>query len=155
MAKRKTLRVASWNVNGLRAAERKGFLDWLKACRAQIVGVQEVRAHEEQLSKALLKPRGWKTHITSAERKGYSGVGLFSRDAPDELETSLGVKILDVEGRLQLARFGALWIANVYFPNGSGPNRDHSRVPFKLRFYRRLFKVLEERRRAGGFSHTG
>jgi exodeoxyribonuclease-3 len=56
---------------------------------------------------------------------------------------------MDAEGRVQLARFGALWVANVYFPNGSGPQRDHSRVPFKLEFYRRLYDVLDERKRAG------
>lgn len=147
--KRKRLRVVSWNVNGLRAAGKKGFVEWLGRCGGQVVGVQEVRATADQLTPELRRPKGWHSAFVAAEKKGYSGVGLYARDRPNAVETSLGVKSMDAEGRLQLARFGALWIANVYFPNGSGTQRDHSRVPFKLKFYRRLFDLLEERKAAG------
>jgi len=149
MGVRKKLRVVSWNVNGIRAAERKGFLDWLKTSRAQIVGVQEVRARSEQLSPELRSPKRWHACFSSAERAGYSGVGLYSRDAPDSVETSLGKKEFDVEGRVQLARFGRLLIANVYFPNGGGKNRDNGRVPYKIRFYKRLYTILEEGKQRG------
>lgn len=142
-------RVLSWNVNGLRACERAGFRTQLRRLRPDVIGLQEVRALPEQLIPALRRPRNWSTYFAPAERKGYSGVGLFSRRAADAVVTSLGESRFDVEGRVQIVRFGRLVIANVYFPNGSGRDRDHSRVPYKLDFYRRLFDVLQARRRGG------
>jgi len=145
----RTLRIYSWNVNGLRACTKKGFADWLRRGRAEIVGLQEVRALPEQLPDEVRAPRGWHTHFSWAERRGYSGVGLFSRREPDAVETSLGVERFDAEGRLQIARFGRLVLANVYFPQGSSSQRDNSRVPFKLDFYRALFDKLQRLRRGG------
>jgi exodeoxyribonuclease-3 len=143
------VRVVSWNVNGLRSAHKKGFQRWLSRARANVVAVQEVRAQAEQLPEELRAPRRWSTHFVSALRPGYSGVGLFSREEPDDVDTKLGVKEMDAEGRLQVARLGRLTIVNAYFPNGNGKNRDNSRIPFKLEFYRRLFERLEKARRAG------
>lgn len=142
-------KILSWNVNGLRACEKKGFRRWLDKSDAFLVGVQEVRALEEQLPDRVSKPKGWWTHFRAAKRKGYSGVGLYARREPDELSTSLGSPSLDAEGRVQLARFGRLVVANAYFPNGNGKERDNSRVPFKLRFYRTLFDELSRQRRSG------
>ncbi len=143
------MRVVSWNVNGLRAAWDKGFARWLVESNAHVVGLQEVRAHPEQLAPDIRAPSGWHSHFVAAERPGYSGVGLYAKTPPDEVQTSLGVRTFDVEGRVQMARFGRLWLCNVYFPNGNGPDRDNSRVPYKLRFYRKLFRVLEPRLAAG------
>lgn len=143
------LRVISWNVNGLRACGRKGFLPWLASSHAQIVGLQEVRALPEQLTPEIRRPRRWKTRFSPAERRGYSGVGLFSRTVPDGVRTTLGEDRFDREGRLQIARFGRLVVANVYFPKGSGTLRDNTRVPFKLDFYRALFDLLERYRTSG------
>ena len=143
------MRVLSWNVNGLRACARKGFDRWLAASGADVVGIQEVRARPEQLAPELAAPPGWSAQITPAERPGYSGVGLFSRREPEALDIALGDPRFDVEGRVQIARFGPLRVANIYFPNGSGQDRDNGRVPFKLDFYRRLFDVLHRLRRAG------
>ncbi|HZI07748.1 MAG TPA: exodeoxyribonuclease III, partial [Archangium sp.] len=144
------MRIVSWNVNGLRSAHKKGFLDWLAAEKADVVGVQEVRAREEQLPEEVRAPQGWRaTHFVAAERPGYSGVGLFARKGLDDVETVLGVKEIDAEGRLQVARMGLLTVVNCYFPNGNGKERDNSRVPFKLAFYRRLFKRLEKGLRDG------
>lgn len=114
------------------------------------MGVQEVRANETQLEETVRNPSRWHSHFVSAERGGYSGVGLYARRRPDEVETSLDADEFDVEGRLQMARFGELLLVNGYFPNGSGKERDNSRVPYKLRFYRRLFERLEEERATGG-----
>jgi exodeoxyribonuclease-3 len=136
-------------VNGLRACGRKGFAAWLEGCGAQIVGVQEVRARPEDLDEALRCPAGWHVHLVAGERPGYSGVALYSRRAPDAVETALGVPRFDCEGRLQVARFGRLALANVYFPKGSGPLRDNSRVPYKLAFTRALFARVERLRRSG------
>ncbi|AKU91498.1 exodeoxyribonuclease III [Vulgatibacter incomptus] len=143
------MRIASWNVNGLRACSKKGFGDWLSGAGADIVGVQEVRANEEQIPNEVRNPEGFATHFVAAERPGYSGVGLFSRETPDEIETKLGVEEFDAEGRLQIARFGKLQVVNCYFPNGNGKERDNSRVPFKLDFYRALFDRLEKGLRDG------
>lgn len=143
------MRIVSWNVNGLRACASKGFRTWFDADGATIVGLQEVRAHEGQLPRDVLEIADWHRHVFAAERPGYSGVGLYAREKPDHLDTKLGEERFDVEGRLQLARFGKLLLANVYFPNGSGKERDNARVPFKLDFYRALFDLLERRRKAG------
>ena len=144
------LRVLSWNVNGLRACDRKGcFLPWLESCGADIVGLQEVRALPEQLSAELRLPAGWTAHFCPAERRGYSGVALFCRIPPSQIDVSLGEARFDSEGRLQLARFGRLAVANVYFPKGSGKLRDNSRVPYKLDFYRALFDCVARLRRGG------
>jgi exodeoxyribonuclease-3 len=143
------VKIVSWNVNGLRAAHGKGFLPWLGSSGADVVGVQEVRALPEQLPEEVREPEGWNTHFVAAERKGYSGVGLYTRAKPDEVQEGLGIPELDVEGRLQTARFGRLWIVNGYFPNGNGKERDNSRVPFKLAFYSALFAHLEPLARAG------
>jgi len=143
------MRVVSWNVNGLRACGRKGFRDWLADCGAEIVGLQETRARPDQLEPWLREPPGWSACFAAAARPGYSGVGLYTRRAPDHVETRLGVRRFDVEGRVQLARFGRLVVANVYFPNGNGVERDNSRVPYKLAFTRQLFGVLERLRRGG------
>ena len=129
-------------MNGLRACAKKGFLRWLEVGDRDIVALQEVRALPEQLAPELRQPKGWWTAFRPAERKGYSGVGLFAQRPADSVDVTLGVDF-DVEGRLQLARWGAWHIANVYFPNGSGKNRDHGRVPYKLDFYRALFDKLQ------------
>lgn len=142
-------KILSWNVNGLRACATKGFTRWLGRCGAEIVGVQEVRANRDQLPKTVAAPKRWHTAFHPAERKGYSGVGLFTRRAPDRIDSTLHKAKFDREGRVQLARFGRLVVANVYFPNGNGKARDNSRVPFKLDFYRTLFAELERIRRAG------
>jgi exodeoxyribonuclease-3 len=146
------VRILSWNVNGLRAAEKRGFSRWLSRCGAEIVAVQEVRANLSDLP-ATLTPEHlagrWHAHYSPAERKGYSGVALYSRRAPDAVDTSLTAPHFDCEGRLQIARFGKLVVVNGYFPNGNGKDRDNSRVPYKLAFYRALFDKLQRLRRGG------
>lgn len=137
------MKIWSWNVNGLRACAKKGFVDVLGQSGADIVGLQEVRALESQLPDDVKTPAGWHTAFSPAERKGYSGVGLYSRAAPDSLTTSIDETRFDVEGRVQIAEYGDLKLANVYFPNGSGKNRDNSRIPYKLDFYARLFELLK------------
>ena len=138
------MKILSWNVNGIRACVRKGFLEWLDTCEADVVGLQEVRALPEQLTEEVLAPAGWHTHFSPAVRKGYSGVALYSRHPITSVRTELGVEEFDVEGRVQIAEIAGMTLANIYFPNGSGKNRDNSRIPFKLNFYRRLFDAMEE-----------
>lgn len=146
---RGNVRIISWNVNGLRACAKKGFGTWLGKSKAEIVGVQEVRALRDELPATIHSPRRYHTHFSAAERRGYSGVGLFSRRVPDKVETSLGEERFDAEGRIQIARFGKLVVVNGYFPKGSGTKRDNSRVPYKLDFYAALFDKVQRLRRSG------
>ncbi len=143
------MRIVSWNVNGLRACVKKGFHDFLARSQADIVGVQEVRARPEQLDSRTRNPPGWQAHFAPAERAGYSGVGIFSRQPPDRIETSLGRPEFDAEGRLIIAHYGRMAVASVYFPKGSGPERDNSRVAYKLAFYGAVFERLQQLRRRG------
>ena len=119
-----------------------------------MIGVQEVRALPEQIPDEAREPAGWHAAFSPAERLGYSGVGLYARTEPERVETSLDEPRFDVEGRYVAARFrtggGArLAVVNCYFPKGSGRDRDNSRVPYKLDFYRAVFDRVEEMRRDG------
>lgn len=146
------MRLVSWNVNGIRSCAKKGLLDWLTASRADVVGLQEVRAELDEIPEELRKHRRFRSLAVSSARskRGYSGVALLSRTAPLELSTSLGQEEFDREGRFLVARFEGLWVANAYFPKGSGNLRDNSRVPYKLAFTRRVFEVMDRLRSRTG-----
>ena len=152
--KPRSLRILSWNVNGLRSVHQRGlFLPWLTRSKAAFVGLQEVRASVDQLPDELL-PRRWHREVVAAEKKGYSGVGFYSRHKPDTIVTSLGDARFDREGRYLEARLGRLTIVTAYFPNGNGSlldsgKRSNDRIPYKLDFYRAVFSHLEARRAAG------
>lgn len=143
------MRLVSWNVNGLRACARKGFLDFLEGCDADVVCLQEVRAFPEQLDLRVREPDGWHTVFLPAKRPGYSGVAIYSRERPSRVDTSLGDDRFDDEGRFLMAAFDRISIASVYFPKGSGKDRDNSRVPYKLDFYDAVKSVVDRRRRWG------
>lgn len=144
------VRIASWNVNGLRSIVDKGLLPWLERVNADVVALQETRARPEQVPAAVLAHTAARhPYFVHAERPGYSGVAMLSQRPLDGVQSALGQKRFDVEGRLQVATLGRLRIVNGYFPNGSGQERDNSRVPYKLAFYRRLFRLLEPGLRAG------
>jgi exodeoxyribonuclease-3 len=143
------MRIVSWNVNGLRACARKGFSDFLTSSRADVLGVQEVRALAAQLDGDVRSPTGWHASFAAAERPGYSGVGIYSRQAPDRIETTLDDTRFDTEGRYIVAHFGRMAIASIYFPKGSGKERDNSRVPYKLDFYAAVFARMQALRRRG------
>ncbi len=141
------MRILCWNVNGIRACVRKGLLAWLRRSRAEVVGLQEVRARRDQLPAELTRTR-WHIAMAPAQRPGYSGVAILSRQEPDEVLTELSPRF-DVEGRMIVARFGRLAICSAYFPKGDGPNRDLSRIPYKLDFYETLRSYLDTLRRSG------
>jgi exodeoxyribonuclease-3 len=136
----------SWNVNGLRAASRKGFLSWLQETRPDVLGVQETKCHPDQLDPAVRSPDGYYAYFASAERKGYSGVALYSRVEPLNLHIGLGLADYDSEGRTIVAEYPEFVLLVAYFPNGS---RDHSRVPFKMRFKREFLNYCNQLRRQG------
>ena len=139
-------KLISWNVNGIRAAEKKGFVEWLLASGADLVAVQETKAHPEQLSSALLNPPGYQTAWSSAEKKGYSGTGTYSRQAPVRVLTGLDDPRFDREGRVLIHEFQPFVFFNIYFPNGG---RGPEWVAHKLAFYRRFLEVARGYMRAG------
>lgn len=143
------MRVVSWNVNGLRACARKGFDTWLREARADVVGLQEVRACPEEAAAAIRLPRGWWAYWAPAERRGYSGVAILTRHEPTAVGPTALAPRFDREGRLVEARFGRLVVLNGYFPKGSGRLRDNSRIPYKLAFYRAVLRRATALRRAG------
>ncbi len=121
----------SWNVNGIRAAQRKGFLDWLHQTSPDILCVQETKAHPDQLDEALRQPDGYHTYWAWAEKKGYSGVALYTKREPLSVQIGLGIEAYDREGRTIVAEYDDFVLIGAYFPNGG---RDHSRVPFKMAY---------------------
>jgi exodeoxyribonuclease-3 len=145
--KKTTTRLFSWNVNGIRACGRKGFLDWLAVAKPDILGLQETRALPEQLEATLLQPDGYHVHYNPAERKGYSGVALYSRLEPESIILGgLNESRFDVEGRLIIADYGDFLFYTGYFPNGGN---DLSRVPYKLEFSEAVLQHAESQRKAG------
>jgi len=140
------MRIISWNVNGVRAAQKKGFLDWLKEDTADIVCIQETKAHPEQLDIFLLHPDGYETFWNSAERKGYSGVATFCKKKPISVKKGFGLKKYDGEGRVIETEFVDFTLLNIYFPNGGqGPER----LKFKMEFYDQTLKYVTELKKAG------
>tara|TARA_B100000029_G_scaffold511310_1_gene605004 strand:+ start:236 stop:1021 length:786 start_codon:yes stop_codon:yes gene_type:complete len=143
------MRIISWNVNGLRAATKKGFSKFLENSNADIIGLQEVRALPEQLDANIRNPKGWHTYFSPAQRLGYSGVAIYSKTKANRIDCSLGESRFDKEGRFIATSFGRMTIASIYFPKGSGKNRDNSRVPYKLDFYKAVFDKLQKMKRRG------
>jgi exodeoxyribonuclease-3 len=134
----KQLKLLSWNVNGIRALEKKGFSTWLQGCGADIVMLQETKCSPEQLPDALCRPAGFYAEWCAAEKKGYSGVVTFSRE-PAVASRGLSDATFDSEGRVLISVFPEFTLFNVYFPSGSsGPVR----VEFKLAFYRRFLEII-------------
>lgn len=138
--------IISWNVNGIRAAERKGFVDWLQASGADIVAVQETKAHPDQLSTALREPPGYHVDWCAAETKGYSGVATFSRSAPLAVTRGLGDPHFDSDGRVLISTFADFVLFNIYFPNGG---RGPEWVTHKLVFYERFVELVRQMIDAG------
>ena len=137
----------SWNVNGLRAAYKKGFMDWLAAANADIVCLQEVRAEPQQLPDELRAPTGYHAFWNPSRSKpGYSGTAILTRTRPRRVELGLGVEEFDVEGRTIVAEYDDFVLLNSYFPNGG---RDHGRLPYKLAFYEAFLAKCQALRAAG------
>lgn len=145
MAGRNTYSLISWNVNGIRAAERKGFLDWLLKEKPDIAALQETKAHVEQLSDALMHPDGYESYWNSSDlKKGYSGTVTYTRVSPTLATMHFGESLLDEEGRIVLLEYEPFFLFNVYFPNGGAGEH---RLQYKLRFYDRFLHLMEEFRK--------
>lgn len=141
------MKLVSWNVNGLRAAAKKGFLEWLYEASPDILGLQETKAEAEQLPEEVRNPKGYHSFFSHSKgRKGYSGVALYSKVKPDKVEYGIGIPKFDDEGRIVIGHFGDLVVLNVYFPNGGG---GPERLKYKLEFYDAFLRYIEKLRKKG------
>jgi exodeoxyribonuclease-3 len=128
------MRILSWNVNGIRAVAKKGMIDWLVKDNADIICLQETKVFEPQeLDKSILSPGNYASYWNAAlEKKGYSGVVIYSRRQPIKIEKSLGNKKFDTEGRTLVAYYDNFALLNIYFPNGK---QNDDRLQYKMDFY--------------------
>lgn len=133
------LKLVTWNVNGIRAMQKKGFLEWLEREKPHILGLQETKADIGQLDDSLTKREDYYTYYFSAKKKGYSGVALYSsKKLPEPKVTyGMGIEKFDNEGRAIIAEYENFYLINAYFPNGQP---DLGRVPYKLEFSRAIAK---------------
>jgi exodeoxyribonuclease-3 len=141
------VKIITLNLNGIRSAARKGFFKWLPRQRADVVCVQELKAQSGDLAPEMRDPKGYQGFFHFAEKKGYSGVGLYCRREPDRIEEGLGNRDIDHEGRYLRADFGPLSVISVYLPSGSaGPHRQANKFRFMDYFFGRLGKLAGEGR---------
>ncbi len=140
------MKIISWNLNGIRAVQKKGFLDWFKQEDPDILCLQETKAEKTQLDESLLNVSGYASFWSSAQKKGYSGVAVYTRLQPKSVEYGLGNVEFDAEGRTLILDMGPFVLFNIYFPNGGAGNK---RVPFKMAFYDLFLKKVEAFRKAG------
>lgn len=125
------MKIVSFNINGIRAAITKGLWDWIREEQPDYIGFQEVKAGQEQVDLEKMTELGYHAYWHSAEKKGYSGVAVFSRRVPDLVETGMQMEKYDSEGRIIRTDFGELSVVNCYFPSGSSSEDRHA---FKLEF---------------------
>ncbi len=141
------MKVISINVNGIRSANRKGFFKWLARQKADVVCLQETKAQISDLPVQLSRPKNWYSYFVDANKKGYSGVAIYSRFEPELVEDSFGFDEADDEGRFLLAKFGPLSVISVYFPSGSsGPLRQEAKYRFLEEFNSWLSDQIKKRR---------
>jgi len=140
------MKLLSWNVNGIRAIEKKGFFEWLQKESPDVLCLQETKARPEQLTEKFIKPAGFYSYWAAAEKKGYSGVCIYSKIEPKSVVEGLGIKEFDNEGRTLMADYGDFILFNIYYPNGGEGNK---RVPFKMKFYDAFLTKAEKLRKAG------
>lgn len=140
------MKLVSWNVNGVRAAHRAGFLDWFEREGADIVCLQETKAQLEQLDQELHHPLRYHSYWHSAEKAGYSGTAIYSRQEPLSVQLGLGIPVIDREGRVLVAEYQNFTLLNAYFPNSQ---RDHARLDYKLSFCEEIFRFCEGLKKSG------
>ena len=140
------MRIITCNVNGLRAADRKGFTAWMLRQKADVVCAQEIKAQEADLTKDLLTPKGLHGFFHPAEKRGYSGVAIYARKEPDNVTLGLGIPEIDAQGRFLQCDFGGLSVISLYMQSGTMGEEAQER---KYVFMDRFLPRLEQMRRCG------
>lgn len=138
------MRLISYNVNGIRSAIKRGFLDWLKTDPADIICLQETKAEKENIDHRLVEELGFQTYWYSAEKKGYSGVAIFTKQQPDAMFYGNGIMQSDAEGRVIRADFGDVTLVNAYFPSGTS---GEIRQTYKYQWLDEFSEYLQELRK--------
>lgn len=140
-------KIISYNVNGIRAALKKGFDNWIKEEDPDIVCIQETKAQVDQINSSLFEQLGYHSYWYSAQKKGYSGVGILSKQKPDHIEYGMGIEKYDNEGRFLRADYGDISVISVYHPSGSSGDE---RQAFKIKWlsdFQNYIKVLRKTRK--------
>ncbi|MFA5992844.1 MAG: exodeoxyribonuclease III [Candidatus Pacearchaeota archaeon] len=133
------MKIISWNVNGLRSIERKGFLSWLEQNSPEIICLQEIKVTEDRLRDEFKKLKGYNTYFNFADEVGYSGVAVFTKEKPKFVENVLGLKRFDKEGRFLRLDFSDFILINIYIPHGG---RKKENLRYKIDVYKALIKYL-------------
>jgi len=142
----KGTKILCWNVNGIRAAQRHGLLEWLQKESPDILCLQETKANPEQLDAGLREPAGYLVYWNYPERKGYGGVATFCKTEPRHVQDRLDIEEFDIEGRVIISEYPEFTLFNVYFPNGK---KDAIRLKYKMDFYDAFFDFIEPMRKRG------
>lgn len=138
------MKIISLNLNGIRSAYRKGFFEWMPKQKADVICLQETKAQVHQLTDEILSPAGYYCYFNDAEKKGYSGVALFSRVKPNRIVTKLGWQHADTEGRFLQADFDKASVVSLYLPSGSS---GEERQAIKFDFLNRFMPLMKQMRR--------
>ncbi len=144
------MKIISWNVNGIRAVEKKGFVDWLLSTEADVICIQETKGNPGQLSPELLNPTditkelSYKSYFNSAKKPGYSGTAIYCKNEPDAVE-NLGNPLFDDEGRVTIVKIGKTAVISAYFPNSQDDDEGgHPRLEYKLEFDKAIHKKCDD-----------
>jgi len=145
---KKSLRLISWNVNGIRAGYKKGLLDWFKIEKPDMLCLQETKAHPDQLVEELKNVDGYESYFSSAEKKGYSGVVTYTKHKPVNIQHGITIKKFDSEGRFVITEFDEFILFNIYFPNGkASPERLKYKMDFYDAFLKHCKKLLKQNKK--------
>lgn len=140
------MKIISYNVNGIRAALKKGFTDWLQSAAPDVLCIQETKAREEQLDLSLFEKAGYPYHYWfSAEKKGYSGVAILSKTQPDHVEYGTGIDYMDAEGRNLRADFNGVSVMSLYLPSGTNIARLDHKLQYMADFQDYVDQLKQER----------
>lgn len=140
------MRILSWNVNGIRAADKKGLFNWFKKEKPDILCLQEIKASPEHIPPYLRNTPGYYVYINSGERKGYSGVATYSKIKPENIRKGFGIEKFDKEGRILINEYPGFVLFNVYFPNGK---KNQERLEYKLDFYNTFLAYADNQKAEG------
>jgi exodeoxyribonuclease-3 len=141
------MKLISWNVNGIRAVQKKNFLEWFNKASPDILCLQETKAHPDQLGFELTHPAGYHSFFNSPKlKRGYSGVVTYTKEKPLNIQEGMGIEEWDQEGRLIMTEFRNFILFNVYFPNGKASSE---RLNYKMEFYEAFLKHVNDLRSQG------
>lgn len=135
------MRIITLNLNGIRSAANKGFFPWLQQVQPDVICLQELKAQADNMTQEMLAPAGYYGNFHYAMKKGYSGVGIYSKQKPDDVIVGLGIQDIDDEGRYLECRFGKLSVISLYLPSGSS---GEERQVFKYSVMHRFMPHLEQ-----------